>query len=163
MKIIFGTKKVTRSKENYFTQNVQTLIKGNNFFPKNHQWSLKRPKWWNKFLVQKGHVTFQGQGHVISRSLLFTLVAYIRMHLCAKFDAKRTISLRFIQMAPKRDRQIDSQSNSYSSQYRQNVIFKDVLRQKLIWRAFVGVPQLTPNSTPPPLPPALGTTPHANR
>jgi len=38
-------------------------------------------------------VTFQGQGHVISRSLLLILVAYVRMHLCAKFDANRTIRL----------------------------------------------------------------------
>ena len=45
-------------------------------------------------------MTFQGQGHVISRSLLLIVVAYIRMHLCAKFDANRTIRLRVIQMAP---------------------------------------------------------------
>ena len=47
-------------------------------------------------------MTFQGQGHVISRSLLLILVAVadVRMHHCAKFDANRTIRLRVIQMAP---------------------------------------------------------------
>ena len=45
-------------------------------------------------------MTFQGQGHVISRSLLLNPLAYVRMHLCAKFDANRTIRLRVIQMAP---------------------------------------------------------------
>jgi len=45
-------------------------------------------------------ITFQGQCHVISRSLLLIHVAYVRMHLCAKFDANRTIRLRVIQMAP---------------------------------------------------------------
>ena len=56
-------------------------------------------------------VTFQGQGHVISRSLLLILVAYVRMHLCAKFDANRTIRLRVIQMAPDvTDRQTDRQT-----------------------------------------------------
>jgi hypothetical protein len=44
-------------------------------------------------------VTFQGQGHAISRSLLLVLVAYARMHLCAKFDVNLTIRLRVIQMA----------------------------------------------------------------
>ena len=44
-----------------------------------------------KIWAQKGHVTFQGQGHVISRSLILILVAYVRMHLCAKFDANRTV------------------------------------------------------------------------
>ena len=51
--------------------------------------------------------TFQGQGHVISRLLLLILVAYIRMHRCAKFDANRTIHLRVIQMAPERDGQTE--------------------------------------------------------
>jgi hypothetical protein len=45
-------------------------------------------------------MTFQGQGHVISRSLLLILAVYVRMHLCAKFDANRTIRLKVIQMAP---------------------------------------------------------------
>jgi len=55
------------------------------------------------------------------------------MHLCAKFDANRTIRLRVIQMAPNvTDRQTDRQSNIQtatlrSSQYRQNVFFKDVV------------------------------------
>jgi hypothetical protein len=60
-----------------------------------------------KMLAQKGHVTFQGQGHVISRSLLLILVAYVRMHLCSKFDANRTIRLRVIQMAPGCDGQTE--------------------------------------------------------
>ena len=59
-------------------------------------------------------MTFQGQGHVTSRSLLLILVAYVRMHHCAKFDANQTIRLRVIQMAPERDGQSNRQSNSYT-------------------------------------------------
>ena len=82
-----------------------------------------------KMLAQKGHVTFQGQGHMMSRSLILILVAYVRMHLSAKFDANRTIRLRVIQMAPERDGQTDRVTATLmSSQYRQNVFFKDVLR-----------------------------------
>ena len=82
-------------------------------------------------------VTFQGQCQVISSSLLLILVAYVRMHHCSKFDANRTIRLRVIQMAPECDGQSNRQSNRVtdrvtatlrSSQYRQNVFFKDVLR-----------------------------------
>ena len=72
--------------------------------------------------LQKGHVTFQGQGHVISRTLLLILVAYVRMHLCVKFDANRTIRLRVIQMVPQRDRVT---ATLRSLQYRQNDFFKD--------------------------------------
>ena len=64
-------------------------------------------------------VTFQGQGHVTSRSLLLILVAYVRMHHCAKFDANRTIHLRVIQMAPERDGQSNRQSNRQSNSYTQ--------------------------------------------
>ena len=71
-------------------------------------------------MLKKGHVTFQGKGYVMSRSLILILVADIRMHLCAKFAAIRTIRLRVIQMAPERDgqsnrqtdRQTDRQSNN---------------------------------------------------
>ena len=56
-------------------------------------------------------MTFQGQGHMISRSLLLNPVAYVRMHLCAKFNANRTIRLRVIQMAPD---VTDRQSNRYT-------------------------------------------------
>ena len=69
-------------------------------------------------------MTFQGQGHVISRSLLLILVAYVRMHHCAKFDANRTTRLRVIQMAPdvtvrQSNRQTDRQTATLrSSQYR---------------------------------------------
>ena len=60
-------------------------------------------------------VTFQGQGHVISRSLLLIFVAYVRMHLCAKFDANRTIRLRVIQMTPNvTDRQTDKVTDSHT-------------------------------------------------
>ena len=52
-------------------------------------------------------VTFQAEGHVTSRSLLLIFVAYVRMHLRAKFDANRTTRLRVIQMAPERDGQTD--------------------------------------------------------
>ena len=50
-------------------------------------------------------MTFKGQGHVISRSLLLILVASVRIHLCAKFDANRTVRLRVIHMVPERDGQ----------------------------------------------------------
>ena len=57
-------------------------------------------------------MTFQGQGHVISRSMLLILVTYVRMHLFAKFYANRTIRLPVIQMAPnvtyKSNRQLQS-------------------------------------------------------
>ena len=52
-------------------------------------------------------MTFQGQGHVISRLLLLILVAYVRMHLFAKFDV--------IQMTPNvTDRQSNIQTNRYT-------------------------------------------------
>ena len=58
-------------------------------------------------------MTFQDQGHVISRSLILILVAYARMHLCAKFHANRTIRLRVIQMAPNvTDRQSNRRTHS---------------------------------------------------
>ena len=60
-------------------------------------------------------VTFEDQGHVISRSLLLILVAYVRLHLCAKFDANRTARLRVIQMAHKRDRQSNRVTESQSN------------------------------------------------
>ena len=60
-------------------------------------------------------VTFQGQGHVISMSLLLILVAYVRMHLCAKFEANRTIRLRVIQIAPECDGQTDRQTDKQSN------------------------------------------------
>ena len=75
--------------------------------------------------------TFQGQGHVISRSLLLILLANVRMHLCAKFDANRTIRLRVIQMAPDvTERQTDRVTDSYSQVITipQKFFFKEVLR-----------------------------------
>ena len=73
----------------------------------------------NIFWPQKGHVTFQGQGHVMSRSLTLILVADVRMHLCAKYDANRTIHFRVIRMAPERDKQTDRLTATLrSSQYR---------------------------------------------
>ena len=75
-------------------------------------------------------MTFQGQGHVISRSLLLILVAYVRMHLCAKF-ANRTIRLRVIQMAPDvTDRQTNRVTDSYIQVITipQNFFLKEVLR-----------------------------------
>ena len=69
-------------------------------------------------------VTFQGQDHEISSSLLLILVAYVRMHLCAKFDANRIIHLRVIQMALRvTDRQTESQSNSYTQVITKHKIF----------------------------------------
>ena len=65
-------------------------------------------------------MTFQGQGHVISRLLLLILVAYVRMHLCSKFDANRTIRLRVIQMAPDvTDRQNNRVTDRVTDSYTQ--------------------------------------------
>jgi len=55
------------------------------------------------YFTQKVKVTW------CNRSLTLNLV---KMHLCAKFDANRTIRLRVIQMAPERDRQTDRQLHS---------------------------------------------------
>ena len=76
-------------------------------------------------------MTFQGQGDVILRSLLLILVAYVRMHHCAKFDANRTIRLRVIPMAPKvTDRVTDRVTDSYTQVITipENFFFKEVLR-----------------------------------
>ena len=77
------------------------LTRGKTFFSQNDQGCLKRPNA-EKNLARKRSrdVTFQGQGHVISRSLLLILVAYVIIHLCAKFYANWTTRLRVIQMAP---------------------------------------------------------------
>ena len=90
----------------------------------------------------KGHVTFQGQGHVISRPFIFILVAYDRMHLCSKFDANRTIRLRVIQMAPERDGQTDRQSNRQSNSYTQVITIpsKRLFQRRFAVKSHEGVP-----------------------
>ena len=64
-----------------------------------------------KNLARKGHVTFQGQGHVMSRSLILILVANVSLHLCAKFDANPSSSYS---NGSQRDRQSNRQTDSYT-------------------------------------------------
>ena len=89
------------------------------------------------FTKNSRDVTFEGQGHMISRSLLLILlllllliVAYVRMHLCAKFDANRTIRLRVIQMAPNvtADRVTDCYTHQVITIPSTTLIFIDILR-----------------------------------
>ena len=45
---------------------------------------------------------------------ILILVAYVRMHLCAKFDANQTIRLRVIQMAPNVTDRLSNRQTEYT-------------------------------------------------